>query len=492
MPPDPIAPTWDAPALRDAALVSAAFTEPRSVPPRFEAVFLDPERAVWAAGDGVVGTDVTWQADAGDPCRGRVWGRELLNTRDGPRVRVWGFDDAYRLHVCRGFRGFRGGLAAVAAAAAEGSGLAVKVEAAAAGRYEDADNQLVQYDETAWEFLRRVAAAVGAELTAYRGTLYIGPGPGAGKEVEIDLDAPEWAGAEVELSTSWCDQPPAFHVPVFGLPFPAGPKLPGANPSERYIRPSGVGVAARKLAAVGAVPHPAGVAATDAQRPKLADALAAAADRRRCSGVLVLPAGGAAFAPGVTVSVTQSGRVLAEHLAVAAVTHRADGADLRVVVAVGEPDGFDEAPPNHRPACHVWPAVAAGTYRPGRGLIDVRPVGWHPDSAPLAARLLGWSAKPGPAAVRVPMTGEPLLIAFEGGRPEAPVVLGGLHDDGAPAADPGAFVAVTPDGQVKIALAAKDLAVALKGINLGGTGDKVSVRASDVFVRASKVEFDKS
>ncbi len=484
MPPDLTAPTWKAAALRDAALASAAFAEPRSVPPRFEADFLDPDGAVWAAGDEVVGTEVTWQVGGGVPFRGRVWGHDLLTTRDGPRVRVWGFDDAYRLHVCRGFRGFRGGLAAVASAAAEGSGLAVKVGASAAGRYDDAENQLVQYDETAWEFLRRVAAAVGAELTAYRGTLYLGPGPGAGKEIEIDLGAPQWAGAEVELSTSWCDQPPAYHVPVFGLPFPTGPKLPGANPSEPAVRPAGVGAAARKLAAAGAVPHPAGVAATDAQRPKLADALAAAAERRRRAGVLVLPAGGAAFAPGATVRVTRSGRVLADRLTVAAVTHHADGADLRVVVAVGQPDAFDEAPPDHRPARHVWPAVAAGNYRPGRALVDVRPVGWHPDSAPLAARLLAWSAKPGPSAVRVPVAGEPLLIAFEGGRPEAPVVLGGLHDDGAPAADPGALVAATPDGKVKVALAAKELAVALTGIKLAATAKEVSVHAS-------KVEFDK-
>jgi hypothetical protein len=486
---------WEARELGDAAPLWAVLDEQTGVPARFEALFADPALELWSAGDSLIGTSLTCDIGGGRAFEGRVWGRDLVSAAGGSQLRLWGFDDAYRLHVCREYRTYRGTLSAVANAAAEGAGLTVRVTAQALGRFSSSENQTVQYGETAWEFLRRLAFQLGTHLTSFRGELHIGGGPGAaGGNIEVDLEGAEWLGAEVELSESWCDRPAAYHLPLLGVPYAGTPKLSGTGPAEAVVKPSTTEKALGRLKARGAASLPAGVAATPADRSAIGDALAAADKRRGTTGVMTIPAGSAGkLTPGAVVSLRRGRHLLHPALTVAGLEHRLDGATRHAIIYFGRPS-IPDTPPPLRPAVHLWPAVVAGNYKADRGRVDVRPIGWHPDSAALAARLGVWSVKPGPAAVRVPLAGELVLIGFEGGAPDAPAVLTGLHDAEAPAAAAGEFVVKAGDSVWRTLFDKAGLDVRLEKAKLDLAVDKpMGINAAESFkLKSKKVDFEKS
>lgn len=480
-------------------------------PSRFELRVADPQGALWAKSRDLVGTVIKIRVDDGAPFEGIVYGLRFVRdaqTRAGAAIDLWGFDTSYQLNLMARFRAHpKGSFKKTAMQIGRSAGLEVQVKPDVAGRIAAEHNQLVQYNETDFAFLRRIAFLAGSDLWPYRGKLYIGDGPGARTTIALNLDDAEHGVASVALEENWCGDPLGHIFPVSGVPFQGAPelkKVPEAESLPRAVdRPAGEGDLLKKLGAKARV-WPSGLATAAADQKTLAREAAAWTRARRLRGAIILAGACPRSArPGCKLTLMSGKNRLAESVPVMGIQHLQEGGVPHCVLQLGRAGDFEERQPDTMLARHLWPAKITdrGAYDARVGSVEVEPLGWDAESKPLLARILTGSAVAKGGWLHAPVPGELVLLGFEGGNPDAPVVLGALFDsasaDAAPALEPreDIFVLREPkkNGTLRIKLDNGKLMVHLDKIEFEmETDQKVALAAKDLIaMKAAKIEMKK-
>lgn len=469
-------------------LLTLTVEEGAREPGRFEIEIADPQCEFWDLEPPVVGRMVTIHLGSGPPFRGVVVGKRLQRDPTAGTVStLWGLDFGVRMMDGPHFRAFsETSIEGVVRSLCTQTHLESHIAGLPEVRIRESGT-IVQYNESELGFLRRQGSAIGAEVWFWRGGLYFGVGPGAGCTVDRDISQHGSDIGTVFLDEDWADEPAGFSIPLHGTPFTESPRLPrfskaepipktrvlpeiqSRSPSERRVFGS--------LRSSASIDWPAGIAASAEQQSSTATTLAASRRDQRIGGALhwrgPLPPGAT---PGCRVRLKWAERGVVCETIMFGLKQVYSGrqGQLDCVAELGRLGPIREAPPDIRPAHHLWPARVVGGYNSEGGTIVVAPIGWHADSR-LRTRILSAFAGTELAVVSVPRVGELGLLGFEGGQPDSPVWLGSLHDSRAPDQ-------ATPEGAVRGAArfsgggsaiwsaepgdAARKLRIELKGLDL--------------------------
>jgi hypothetical protein len=474
---------FDFAALRSAEPDSLTVEEQAGLPGRFEVRLADPGGELWRKTRDAVGTIVRIQLDAGPEFHGVIWSRRL--TRDaqkaGTILQFWGFDASYRLRTRPRYRSF--GLLSLKEASesiCRGADLKVHFAASPTGRL-SRRTALVQYGESDFDFLRRLAALCGWDLWPYRGELFIGEVIKPNQpSMQVTLEEDGRGGGTFVLEESWCQEAAGDDFPMTGVPFPGGPGLQSSC-SGHAAAGSGQNADAQTLTRLGIKGlecWPAGLAQDRGEQQALSKLALSRRRDGRWRGVIPLPLPlPDGLVPGSRVDLRLANGTLADALKITGIAHHWQGLARHATVRVGQLGDLAPSPIDRRLAVHLWPAQVAGNPKKPRGCIDVKPLGWAEDSRPLPARILCFSAIARGGTIHLPAAGELVLMGFEGGNPDAPVILGGLHDGEAPGADPGGlqWVWKHPEGgEVRFTVQKNQLLVVLENMGFSVIADQKS------------------
>ena len=314
-------------------------------------------------------------------------------------------------------------------------GLRLEWGAAEAGRLADAQWNLVIYGESPLAMLLRHAASIGAAVFCDGDSLVCAPVPVGDEAVEVEVSDGvdafgrctrlEWGRRASGGGCGWWM--PIAASPLEGAPVPATDHRGGGSESgdsgsdwrRRAVLPHGLAIDASAAAELGS--------AVSAFRRAIEDA-----------GVMTLD-GAWQNLPrlqlGRRVSVRSEGRELWSGIATRLVFKATleEGCEASVLFggAGGMPTpGSLEA----WPARHVFPAVVQDQMDVRIGSHRVVPTGWATDCQPMVARVLAVAASNASkdVIIRTYHPGELVLIGFEGGNPDFPVILGAMAESQVP------------------------------------------------------------
>src|SRR5260221_4671031 len=206
-------------------LISVRIEEQVNVPSRFEIVLAGNAQNPFGQPHPVAGLGVVIRIGS-ITFRGTVWGHRreqrsrVAGDEDGGRIgpgctRIWGFDPSYGLKPGRRSRGFvdRSLDEVTRKVGARVSGLIahVGVSDSPLSRGECA---IVQYLESDFDFLRRLALQTGGDLWPWRDGLWVGAAPGRGSSIELPLsDCMDWL-----LEETWTQQLEGWQFRQSGAP----------------------------------------------------------------------------------------------------------------------------------------------------------------------------------------------------------------------------------------------------------------------------------
>jgi hypothetical protein len=434
--------------------------------------------------------------------RGHIWGHRTESRvisgnvigagQTGLQTRVWGFDSLQQLRMGRRSRAFvRRSVEDVAKHICSRTSFSVEY-AGIDSAFSRGDGPIVQYLESDFDFLARLAERVGGDLWSWHNKLWIGHGPGASEPVvSLDLDQEtEWL-----IGEDWSHEVEGWFIRTTGAPVDG--VAPAEMDDESVIETGGsddsdgeANSASDALLRGATVAPTPGVMASAAESKALAQFLRQRQRRHRVMGALHINE----LAPqnlhlGTRVQLMQGETELAETVAVGITSQwQATGNSLGTrgscdcVIAFGKPSPQATPELDAFPAKHLWPALVDGHPGIEHGTIGVRPLGWDPSSDPLPARVVVGTA--GETAVfSHPHPGELGIIGFESGDPGAPVWLGSLHQRQVPdgAIDPLVWAWRLPGGSGSVRIREGTVAIDLKGLGLSvQTDGKVSLEGSEL------------
>jgi phage baseplate assembly protein gpV/phage protein D len=437
------------PATWSAALVDLRVERQFQVPSRLTMRFVDPGYALVDAGTVTMGTTVTVADSTGE---GSLISAEVTGvaveqrTGDQPELVVVAHDRSHRM------------------------GRATDVKTYASMQYSDVVTQLVQsaglvpsvtstseqFDyfmqaDSALGLITELARRVGFDWWVDDGTFYFqAPEAGATVNLAMGLDLLSFSakasghGPDAATIDGW-DRVQQQLVTT---------TVPSTSASEAVTASSGLStiVASRASAFGTATLITAGVGAhTQTEASSIGSALVnrMAACSITAQGVTI---GNAAIKPGAVVNLTDAGSVLSGTYPVTRVEHvyrPASGFTTRFYSGDRQPSSLIDTLGAARPAMptHAHPGLVVGVVtniNSSTGQVKVRYPGLTAQYETGWARVLAVGGGNSRGAVFIPEVDDEVLVAFEGGDPRQPVVIGGLY--GAKSVSPTTTIT---DGQVQ-------------------------------------------
>jgi len=398
-----------------------------AAPTRFEAWVKDPSGNFAASAVGLIGSSVKVTLDSGSIIDLQVGGRRsLLDASGGSSCVIYGFDASVALKVGRKLRSFADlSFEELVKKVLGNSKLEIEVSEVPAGRLGSA-TQWVQYLESDWQFLYRLAYQGGMHVWPSRGKLCFGEGPG--RENKVTLDATPSSGfgyemVEFDIDDGYSLVPSGHVFPTFPALFPEAP-----TPDEGLSSLAEITTDSKVTLPVDQYQQfPAGLAIADADSMTLARARANFVERERIHGHILLagtPPEGLQL--GCCLRLVRHGHKIIEDATVMRITHEFYGAARRTRIWLGRQANQFTSIPDLFPAKHLWLAQVCGEYDPQSSTIEVKVHGWATAIEPLRARVKAISAKKGAGVLFKYEQDEWVLVGFEQGNPDAPVVLGSI------------------------------------------------------------------
>ncbi|HEV2783965.1 MAG TPA: VgrG-related protein [Actinophytocola sp.] len=430
-------------------LTYAYVDDSRNLPDLFVLRFRDPGHVVLAKGGFAVGTKVDLKVQTADPggpqplMSGEITAVGLDLDRTGTFTEVRGYDHAHRL-----FRGRRVAVypnmtvADVVRKVAQRAGIAVGTVDAVRGVGGRPHTQFSQDNVSDWEFLSRLANAVGAQIAVLEGKLHfrLPEQPSAAPDTNakahtdplvleahrtlISLRAGVTAAEQVpEVQVRGWDVDTKQAVTATATPTHAGIEVPGADPialAKKFGSPP----------LLAAAPH-----LTQAEATAAADALAAQFGSA-CVELSGVAKGNPKLRAGVAVTLANVGEPFAGKYTLTSTRHLFSGeVGYTTEFAVsgrqerslyGLATGGQDQPSVHG---GLVPAIVSDARDPAKlGRLKLTFPWLDKGYTSNWARVAQLGAGKARGALVLPEVGDEVLVGFEHGNFDAPYVLGGLHN----------------------------------------------------------------
>lgn len=481
-------------------------------PSRFEMSFTDPEFSLWTKSQELLGSEVVIYVDDVGKFAGKCWGRRTnygQNQSSGTELTIWGYDDSFSLTQSRRFRALKAGNLKETIAQIVDK-LSIQIDHAFVGRFAASDTQFVQYNETDFEFLLRMAYLCGVQVWPFRGKIYFGKPPGHGRTLDLSVGSEQCIVTDLQLGEDWAESSFGFAFPCTSAPFSQSPELSAGDSFASEFEGADTTIAKKVLSASLNL-FPAGFAFSNSDAKQL-NRLGLDRDReqRNLGSVTIQGPPPAGAMLGTNLNIKRKSNSLVNNATITSLLHYVRGGVRNTVIQYGRSGDFILPSVDRRPAKHLWPAQIKGGFEAKRARIKVLPCGWHPDSQPLMARVLCQSTAKKWETLRCPQTDEFVLIGFEGGNPDCPVILGSLYDSTAiteaSSSTLNIFARVGGDKLAKLTIADDGLQLALKELKLEVSADafeatstkqaitldsstELQLQAQQIAIEAGKIDF---